>query len=164
MMLITLTCLSRYNPPSDFPADTAFLLRRITMNYSIMTQHLRRLLGTTLAILAIQVGSTVLANAQSTPEKVPLTHEAMWMMKRVGEPNPSPDGRWVVFSMVEPAYDEKDQVSDLWIVTSDSTGARSPQWRPDGKAILFTSTVFPGATDEEANRKMAAERKAQKYR
>ena len=192
------------------------------MNYSIMTQHLRGLLGTTLAILAIQLSSTVLANTQSTAEKVPLTHEAMWMMKRVGAPNPSPDGRWVVFSLVEPAYDEKDQVSDLWIVPSDasakprrltftkgseggvvwspdsrklafsakregddvtqiyvldvaaggeatrvtsvSMGARSPQWRPDGKAILFTSTVFPGATDEEANRKMAAERKAQKYR
>ena len=38
------------------------------------------------------------------------------MMKRVGAPVPSPDGKWVVFSLVEPAYDEKDQVSDLWIV------------------------------------------------
>jgi len=159
------------------------------------------------------------ANAQA---KVTLTHEAMWAMKRVGAPNPSPDGKWVVFSLVEPAYDEKDQVSDLWIVAADgsgkprrltftkggeggmvwspdsqrlafsakregddanqiyvldvagggeavrvtslSTGARSPQWRPDGKAILFTSTVFPGASDEDANKKMAAERKAQKYK
>ena len=135
---------------------------------------------------------------------------------------PSPDGKWVVFSLVEPAYDEKDQVSDLWIVPADgsakprrltftkggesgvawspdsrqiafsarregdevsqvyvldvadggeavrvtslSTGARSPQWRPDGKALLFVSTVYPGAADDEANKKVAAERKAQKYR
>ena len=49
-------------------------------------------------------------------------------------------------------------------VTSLSTGARSPQWRPDGKALLFVSTVFPGAADDEANKKIAAERKAQKYR
>jgi len=154
--------------------------------------------------------------------KVPLTHEAMWMMKRVGAPNPSPDGKWVVFSLVEPAYDEKDQVSDLWIVPADgsakprrltfnkggesgvvwspdsrqiafsarregdeanqiyvlnvadggeaarvtslATGARGPQWRPDGNAILFLSTVYPGAADEEANKKIAADRKAQKYR
>ncbi len=132
------------------------------------------------------------------------------------------DGKWVVFSLVEPAYDEKDQVSDLWIVPADgsakprrltfskggesgvawspdsrriafsarregdevsqiyvldvadggeavrvtslSTGARSPQWRPDGKALLFISTVYPGAADDEANKKIAAERKAQKYR
>lgn len=154
--------------------------------------------------------------------KAPLTHESMWLMKRVGAPTPSPDGKWVVFSLVDPAYDDKDQVSDLWIVPSDasakarrltfsksgesgmawspdskrlafsakregddvnqiyildvdgggeavrvtslSTGARSPQWRPDGKAFLFTSTVFPGAADEEANKKIAAARKALKYK
>ena len=162
------------------------------------------------------------AALSQTATKVPLTHETMWMMKRVGPPIPSPDGKWVVFSLVEPAYDEKEQVSDLWIVPSDgsakprrltfskgaeggvawspdsrriafsarregdevgqvyvldvadggeavritslSTGARSPQWRPDGKAILFVSTVYPGAVDDDANKKIAAERKAQKYR
>jgi dipeptidyl aminopeptidase/acylaminoacyl peptidase len=154
--------------------------------------------------------------------RTPITHERMWLLKRVGPPTPSPDGKWVVFSLVEPAYDEKDQVSDLWIVPADgsakprrltftrsgesgmawspdsqrlafsakregdevaqiyvldvgaggeavrvtslSTGARSPEWRPDGQALLFTSTVFPGAGDEEANKKIAAERKAQKYK
>jgi dipeptidyl aminopeptidase/acylaminoacyl peptidase len=30
--------------------------------------------------------------------------------------------------------------------------------------LLFTSTVYPGALDDEANKKIAAERKAQKYR
>jgi dipeptidyl aminopeptidase/acylaminoacyl peptidase len=160
--------------------------------------------------------------AQTQAGKVPLTHESMWMMKRVGAPQPSPDGKWVVFSLIDPAYDEKDQVSDLWIVPADgsarprrltstkggesgaawspdsqrlafsakregdevnqiyvmdviaggeavrvtsvSTGARSPVWKPDGKAILFTSTVYPGAADDEANKKIAAERKAQKYK
>jgi dipeptidyl aminopeptidase/acylaminoacyl peptidase len=160
--------------------------------------------------------------AQTGSGKVPLTHEMMWSMKRVGAPVPSPDGKWVVFSLIEPAYDEKDQVSDLWIVPADgsakprrltfsktaesgmawspdsqqlafsakregdevnqiyvldvadggeavrvttlSTGARSPQWRPDGKALLFTSMVFPGATNEEANKKIGAERKALKYK
>src|ERR1044072_7401695 len=153
-------------------------------------------------------------------DKVPLTHESMWLMQRFGAPVPSPDGKWVVFSLVEPAYDDKDQVSDLWIVPADgsarprrltftkggesgvawrpdsrqiafwakgegdevnqvcvldvadggeavrvtslSTGARLPQWRPDGKALLFTRTVYPGAVDDDANKKIAAERKAQK--
>ncbi len=150
-----------------------------------------------------------------------ITHEDVWLMKRVGAPIPSPDGKWVVFSVVEPAYDEKDVVTDLWIVpangsaaprkitntkggesgtnwspdsksiafsakregdevnqiyllniasggdavrfTSLSTGASSPQFSPDGKMLLFTSTVFPGAINDEENKKIAAEQKARKY-
>ena len=42
-------------------------------------------------------------------------------------------------------------------VTSISTGASSPAWRPDGKALLFTSLVYP-------TRKEAAEHKDQKYK
>ena len=34
---------------------------------------------------------------------------------------------------------------------------------PDGKSILFQSSVYPGATDDEANKKIASERKARKY-
>jgi len=175
-----------------------------------------------IAIFGASLSLSLQVYAQTSAGKVPLTHESMWAMKRVGPPNPSPDGKWVVFSLVEPAYDEKDQVSDLWIVPADgstqprrltfskagesgaawspdsrrlafsakregdevaqiyvldvigggeavrvttlSTGARTPEWRPDGKALLFTSTVFPGAADEEANKKVAAERKALKYR
>lgn len=151
-----------------------------------------------------------------------ITHESMWLMKRVAAPIPSPDGKWVVFSMTEPAYDEKDQVTDLWIVPADgsakprrltstkagesgaawspdstriafsarrdgdeaaqiyvinvqeggeamrvtnlSTGARNPQWRVDGNAILFASTVFPGALNDEDNKKIAAERRNRKYK
>ena len=49
-------------------------------------------------------------------------------------------------------------------VTSISTGAASPQWRPDGRAILFTSLVYPNAADDAANKKISAERKDQKYK
>jgi dipeptidyl aminopeptidase/acylaminoacyl peptidase len=153
--------------------------------------------------------------------KSPISHQDVWLMKQVGAPAPSPDGAWVVFSAGEPAYDDKDQVSDLWLaptdgtapprrltatkgaesgaawspdgrriafsakregdevnqiyvidvtggeavrVTSISTGASSPRWRPDGQAIAFTSLVYPGAVEDEANKKVAAERKARKYR
>jgi dipeptidyl aminopeptidase/acylaminoacyl peptidase len=71
-------------------------------------------------------------------------------MKRVGAPGPSPDGKWVVFSVVEPAYDEKDQVSDLWIVPADSSakprritntkgGESSVTWSPDSSRIVFAA-------------------------
>jgi dipeptidyl aminopeptidase/acylaminoacyl peptidase len=160
-------------------------------------------------------------SAQSQPQRKPITHEALWMMKRVGSPVVSPDGKWVVYSLLEPSYETDKSVSDLWLVSADglkaprrltntkapegdvawspdsssiafatkretddvdqiyilnlaeggearrltsvSTGASSPKWRPDGKAILFESTVYPDALDDEANKKIAADRKARKY-
>lgn len=174
-----------------------------------------------LSFFVLPAGS-VLTQVQAQGARKPITHDLMWLMKRVGAPAPSPDGRWVVFNVTEPAYDEKEQVSDLWVVPADgsakprrltstkggesgiawnpdsrrvafsakregdeanqiyvinvaeggeavrltsvSTGARSPVWRPDGKALLFSSSVFPNAADDEANKKIAAERKAQKYK
>ena len=82
--------------------------------------------------------------------KKTITHELMWMMKRVGSPEVSPDGKWVVFSVTEPSYVEKDIVSDLWIVPAD--GSNKPRkltfgkasesgykWSPDSKYIAFAA-------------------------
>jgi dipeptidyl aminopeptidase/acylaminoacyl peptidase len=152
--------------------------------------------------------------------KQPITHETLWMMKRVSSPVVSPDGRLVVFSITEPSYDDKELVADLWMVPADgsarlrrltaskggesdvawspdsrriafsakregdetnqiylldvagggeaqrvtsvSTGAGKPQFRPDGNAILFAGSVYPGALDDAANKKIAGERKDKK--
>ena len=77
--------------------------------------------GSLLILIALVSSARLSVSAQTTSQKVPLTHETMWMMKRVGPPVPSPDGKWVVFSLVEPSYDEKDQVSDLWIVPANGS-------------------------------------------
>ncbi len=172
------------------------------------------------SLLAVVFACAVFMSAVAQTKHA-ISHEDVWLMKRVGAPIPSPDGKWVVFSVVEPAYDEKEVVTDLWIVPADgsaaprkitntkggesgttwspdsksiafsakrdgdevnqiyllniaeggdavrvtslSTGASSPQFSPDGKTLLFTSTVFPGAMNDEENKKFAAERKAKKY-
>lgn len=158
----------------------------------------------------------------SAQVKKTITHEDMWLMKRVGAPAISANGKWVVFSVTEPAYDEKEQNSDLWLAPADgsakprritstkagesgytwspdnktiafsakregdevpqlytiniedggesqritnlSTGAASPKWNPDGTKLLFTSQVYPGAFTDSANKKMAEEKKKQKYK
>src|SRR5687768_2307355 len=82
--------------------------------------------------------------------KNPISHEDLWLMKRVDAPAPSPDGKWVVFSVTEPAYEEKDQTSDLWLVPAD--GSAKPRrithskaaesgatWSPDSKRIAFAA-------------------------
>src|ERR1700678_37292 len=62
----------------------------------------------------------------------PITHEAMWMMKRVGSPSVSPDGKWVVFSILEPSYEKDKSVSDLWLVPTD--GLKPPRRLTNTKA------------------------------
>ena len=99
----------------------------------------------TFAALTLLLALTAFAQA-----KRPITHEDVWLMKRVGAPVPSPDGKWVVFPVVEPAYDEKDQVSDLWIVPADGSakprkltntkgGESGPTWSPDSTRIAFAA-------------------------
>jgi len=68
---------------------------------------------------------TSLTLASFAQAKKTITHETMWQMKRVGAPQISPDGKWVVFSVTEPAYDEKEIVNDLWLVPAD--GSASPR-------------------------------------
>ncbi len=82
--------------------------------------------------------------------KRPMTHEDLWLMKRLGAPATSPDGRWAVFSVTEPSYDAEEQVSDLWIVATDGatpqrrlTSTASPEtglaWSPDSRQIAFSA-------------------------
>ncbi len=173
-----------------------------------------------LRFVALFLGMAAFVTAAETPAKHAITHEDVWLMKRLGLPVPSPDGKWVIYSVTEPAYDAKEQWTDLWIksltddsparrltfskgpesgvnwspdskkivfgakregdeatqlyvldltggeaerVTNLTLGAHAGKWSPDGKQLLFVSEVYPGATDEEMNKKAAKEHKDRKY-
>lgn len=86
--------------------------------------------------------------AQET-ELRPVTHEEVWLMKRLGAPVVGPDGERAVVAVTEPSYEEDGEVSDLWLITVD--GSEPPRrltstpsaesgvdWRPDGGMIAFS--------------------------
>jgi dipeptidyl aminopeptidase/acylaminoacyl peptidase len=79
-----------------------------------------------------------------------ITHEDVWLMRRVGAPVPSPDGKWVVLAVTMPAYDAKAQTSDLWLVPADGSSAprqithnkaveSGAAWSPDSSRVAFSS-------------------------
>jgi len=110
------------------------------------------LLRHALAALAIIAAGVPLARAADAPAGAlhAITHEDVWLMKRVGAPVPSPDGKWAVFSIVDAAYDSKDQWSDLWIksltddapprrLTFSKGGESGVNWSPDSKKLVFSA-------------------------
>src|SRR4249920_3913868 len=64
-------------------------------------------------ILLLTVISVVPAFSQA---KHPFTFEDMMSLKRVGEPVPSPDGKWVLFSAVDVDLASNKKTPHIWIV------------------------------------------------
>ncbi|MDH4259134.1 MAG: S9 family peptidase [Gammaproteobacteria bacterium] len=102
---------------------------------------------TVLMSLLLAAGAS---SAALAADRHPITHEDIWLMKRVGAPVLSPDGRWVVVPVAEPSYVEDQESSDLWLVPAD--GGASPRrltssmgsevdaaWSPDSKRIAFAT-------------------------
>ncbi|HNQ23868.1 MAG TPA: S9 family peptidase [Phycisphaerae bacterium] len=79
----------------------------------------------------------------------PFTIRDLWAMERLGDPQVSPDGRWIVFD--KKVYDPEENKGrpDLWLVGIDGSGLRrltahpagssGPRWGADHRTIWFLS-------------------------
>ncbi len=82
-------------------------------------------------------------------EKRPFTFEEMIKIQRVSDPQLSPDGRWVAFSVTMADLEINTLKSDIWLVpasggeprqlTRGSKNNERPRWSPDSKRIAFVS-------------------------
>jgi dipeptidyl aminopeptidase/acylaminoacyl peptidase len=73
----------------------------------------------------------------------------MMKLKRLDEPVPSPDGKWVVFSATDVDLEANTKTSHLWIVPANGGESKRlketpnheqrPRFSPDGKRLIWTS-------------------------
>src|SRR5438045_2770764 len=102
------------------------------------------LFALTLSVFA----QTPTPGAPPTP-KHPFTFEDMMELRRLDEPVPSPDGKWVVFSATDVDLEANTKISHLWIVPASGGESKrlneTPnhqervRFSPDGKKLIWTS-------------------------
>jgi dipeptidyl aminopeptidase/acylaminoacyl peptidase len=86
--------------------------------------------------------------------KHPFTFDDMMRLKRVGEPEVSPDGKWVIFSVVDVDLEANTKTPHIWIVPTAGGQEREiiadqdadrPRWSPGGRHFAFVSTKDGGS-------------------
>jgi dipeptidyl aminopeptidase/acylaminoacyl peptidase len=95
-----------------------------------------------LAILLLSV--TALSQTQR-----PMQLEDLFTIQRVGDPQLSPDGKTIAYTVTVVNKEANSTNSDIWLVpvtggssaqlTNSPKHDRHPRWSPDGKTILFES-------------------------
>src|SRR5688572_16120265 len=92
--------------------------------------------------------------APAAGEKHPFSIDDLLAMQRVSDPQVSPDGRWVAFTLATVDLEANRSRTDVWLVpvdpAADAAGARrlttdaasdwNARWMPDGSALVFLST------------------------
>src|SRR5579863_2231669 len=88
--------------------------------------------------------------APAAPAGAPFTVEDLVRLKRVSDPQLSPDGRYVAYVQRETDMEADQGRTSLWLaepgggaprrLTGGRTGDSSPRWASDSRTLYFLST------------------------
>ncbi len=90
-----------------------------------------------------------------TPSKRSISADDIYHIQRVADPQVSPDGNWVAYTVSTADREADKEISHIWMTSWDgsqnvqltygSESESSPRWSPDGKYLSFVSSR-PGKT------------------
>lgn len=104
------------------------------------------------ALVALGTLATGTLLAQTAPSPQPFTADDLVNLKRLTDPQASPDGRYVAFVLSETDRAADKRPTDLWLLdlaakdpaprrlTQNPANDSSPRWSADGKSLYFLSS------------------------
>ncbi|MGA0559005.1 S9 family peptidase [Larkinella sp. VNQ87] len=100
-----------------------------------------------LSLLCLLISSTVFAQL---PTKRPIQPSDILRLQNINDPQVSPDGKWVAYTLSSVDKEKDKRNTDLWMIswdgkesvqlTSSPDGESSPRWSPDGRFLSFVAT------------------------
>src|SRR5947207_15469940 len=100
--------------------------------------------------LAAAIILTLMFPSLAVAQKRPLVADDVYNVREVRDPQRSPDGKWVAFTVARSIKDTDKGDSDVWMVswdgaqqvqlTSSPDAESTPRWSPDNKYLAFLSS------------------------
>jgi dipeptidyl aminopeptidase/acylaminoacyl peptidase len=90
-----------------------------------------------------------------TAQKRAIAFEDFIALQGVSDPQLSPDGKWLAYTVTTPSLQDNRGISRIWVaevatgrsrqLTGGPGSDRQPRWSPDGKTLAFIATRDSGA-------------------